>query len=100
MTDEDWIDVGELVRITNGEGFRLKEDDTLFDPSLVELTVRAPDGTVTDLSGDVQTDSTGLYYADMTPDAPGRWRFKWYGDDIITQSSFLVRVDRVGEVGS
>jgi hypothetical protein len=94
----DNIDLGEVVRITNGDGFQLKPDNTPFDPISVELTVRAPDGTVLDISGSVQSDSTGLYYADLVVDQADVWTFRWNGDSVIEEGAFYVRRSAVGVV--
>lgn len=47
----------------------------LTTPSDVDLVVTAPDGT--ESSPSVNNPSTGLYQATVTPDAAGRWRYKW-----------------------
>jgi hypothetical protein len=94
MSSTDHIDVGEVVRITNGDGFKTKPAGTLFDPVDVELTLRTPSGTTVDLTDDVQTSSTGLYYADYTPDESGIHWYRWNGDSVIEQNRFVV-VDRM-----
>jgi hypothetical protein len=42
----------------------------------------------------VQTSSTGLYYADYTPDESGIHWYRWNGDSVIEQNRFVV-VDRM-----
>ena len=96
----EYIDVGEIVRITTGEGFKTKPAGTLFDPTVVELTVRTPSGTVTDESVNVVNDSTGIYHADVTVDEAGWWWFHWDGDSVIEEGTFHVRAPVVGEVTS
>jgi uncharacterized protein YfaS (alpha-2-macroglobulin family) len=96
----DKIDVGEIVRITNGDGFKTKPAEELFDPVDVELTVRSPSGDVTDLTADVIQDSEGLYHADLTVDETGVWWFRWDGDAVIEEGAFIVRPRRVSEAES
>lgn len=97
----DLIDVGEIVRVTNGDGFQLKPAMTLFDPSVVTLTVKSPSGSVTLYEEDVlQNDSVGLWHYDLTADEAGRWHFKWDGDQVIEQGYFYVVKDEVGEAES
>jgi len=96
----DRIDVGDIVRITNGDGFKLKPSGELFDPSLVELTLRTPDGDSVDLTADIQTDSEGLYYADYTAEQEGVHWFRWEGDSVVEQALFVVINRRVPEPGS
>lgn len=92
----DLIYPGEIVRITNGDGFERKPETdppTLFDPASVVLTVRSPSGVVTTPAP--SKDSTGVYHADITVDESGRWWYEWNGDSIINEGSFPVTPRKV-----
>lgn len=87
----DLIYPGEIVRITNGDGFERKPETdppTLFDPASVVLTVRSPSGDVT--TPTPSKDSTGVYHADITVDESGRWAYRWSGDSVENESYFDV----------
>lgn len=62
------------INLQNSSG-----DDT--DPATVAIDVRSPSGietTYTYLTDDeVQKESAGDYTADITPDEPGRWTYRW-----------------------
>lgn len=97
----DLIYPGEIVRITNGDGFQRKPDLTLFDPVDVTLTVRSPSGVVTEgayptgTDFNVAKDTTGKYHADITVDESGRWTYQWAGDAVINEGAFRVWRSRV-----
>ena len=50
--------------------------NALSDPTAIVLTMRSGTG-VTDISGDVDKDSTGKYHADYLPTAEGVHEYKW-----------------------
>lgn len=92
----DLIYPGETVRITNGEGFKVKPGLTVFDPVDVTLTVKSPSGDVTTgeyptgTDFNVSKDSTGKYHADITVDESGHWTYAWEGDSVENQDWFSV----------
>jgi hypothetical protein len=46
-----------------------------INPATVTLSQTAPDGTITSISP--TNSATGIYYADIVLDAPGRWTFEY-----------------------
>jgi hypothetical protein len=69
------------------------------DPATVVFRAKSRFGTeVTYTYGtDAQLgkESTGNYYADLTPDAPGRWHYRWQttgtGTTLRTEGDFVVQ---------
>ncbi len=52
----------------------------LADPTTVQVKVKAPDGTVasyTWASGQVQRDSVGNFYYDLSLASSGNWAYRW-----------------------
>lgn len=69
---------GTPVRLT----LALYDDDgNPVDPDAVTFKLMSPCGAVTSyvygVDTQVQKASAGNYYADVTPDAGGRWPFRW-----------------------
>lgn len=94
---EDRFEIGELVRLTRTF---VNLAGTATDPSTVKVRLRSPDGTVTE--GDATNDTTavGVFYFDVTPTVPGRWRYRWVstGDPQLRPTgTFWVNRDLVGE---
>ena len=82
--------VGTLVRltfaVTAGSGAPAA-------PSTVALTLRSPDGSVTDLSAAVVNDGVGLYHADYLPSEVGVYLYYWVAAgaaDVTEQGKFQV----------
>jgi hypothetical protein len=95
---------GTPFRVTcnfeDGEG-----DDV--DPTTVTLKTISPCGTersyVYGTDSEVQKDSTGNYYGDITPDRAGRWRFRWESTGAFTttaiEDSFIVQASQFSPYG-
>jgi hypothetical protein len=77
------------IRFTDADG-------TLTDPATVKFRTCDPCGrsvTYTYLTDpEIQKESTGVYYADVTPDRGGRWNYRWEttGPVFATEDSFIV----------
>jgi len=88
--------IGDTIRV---KATFKDADDALSDPSTVTVTVYEPDGTETDYTltgGGVQKESTGVYYADITPTQAGiHWyRFSSTGNPaLIEEANFFVVPD-------
>lgn len=87
---------GTPVRLT----LALYDDDgNPVDPDAVTFKLMSPCGAVTSyvygVDTQVQKASTGNYYADVTPDAGGRWPFRWEttgdGKTITKEGDILVQ---------
>ncbi len=78
------------INLTDSSG-----NDT--DPETVLIKIMSPCGVETTYTyGDddeVTKQSVGDYAADITPDSPGRWRFRWETTNgvIALESDFLVQ---------
>lgn len=109
-------DIGDVV--TLWAVFR-DEDGAQTDPTTVTLSVRDPQGNVTDAgadaaeagdeeaaeaaTGETLTGVTGVYRADLPVTLGGRWRYRWDATGDIAESetgSFYARRDLVGEIES
>ncbi len=74
---------GKLYQI--GDMLRLQvaftdADSVAVDPTTIALTVLEPDATETEYtyaSGDIERDSTGTYFYDLTVDQAGIHFYKW-----------------------
>jgi len=72
-------------------------DDT--DPSTITLRLISPAGVETSYvyltDDEVQQTDAGDYTCDVTPDEPGRWRFRWEttgdGTTVASEGDFLVQ---------
>lgn len=72
-------DIGDLAKVsaafTNAAG-------AAIDPTVVKLTVKKPDGTLTTYTygvGDtIVKDSTGNYHANIDLTLAGTWRYRWF----------------------
>lgn len=68
-----------------------------YDPTTVKIRVFDPLGTETEYifgtNSEIQKSSVGDYTADITPDQPGRWHFRWQttGAVIAVEGDFLVQ---------
>jgi hypothetical protein len=95
-------------RIFPGNVFRVSntftdEDGTLVDPATVSLRTYDPSGRISaplvyGTDAEMQRVSAGYYTCDITPDAAGRWHFRWTtttptsadeGDFIVIDSPFV-----------
>ena len=88
------FDIGDRVRIT---ATFTDLAGAVADPTTVALTVKAPDGTLTSPSN--SKDSTGVYHADVNPDASGTWWYRWTGTGALVaaeEGTFSVRQRQVG----
>ena len=69
------------------------------DPTTVTFKTMSPSGTETSYvyltDSEIQKESVGDYYADITPDEAGRWFFRWVttgtGTTIAIEGDFLVQ---------
>lgn len=72
--------VGQVARLYTLEW---SQEGVAGDPPVVQCLVKKPDGTTTTytyLGGpEIQRDGPGLYYVDITLNAPGIWKYKWQG---------------------
>lgn len=74
-------------------------DGTDLDPSTdVILKTYSPAGVITTYSyvaTEVEKESTGDYYVEVTPDEAGRWRYRWQatgeGTKKVVEGSFVVQ---------
>lgn len=64
-------DIGDKVRVS---GTFKDVDDNLVDPSAVVIKFKAPDTTITTPA--VSHPGTGIYYADQSITAPGKWFYR------------------------
>ncbi len=58
----------------------------LADPTTVQCKVKAPDGTVSSYTwagGQIQRDSLGNFYYDLTLAASGSWAYRWKGTGAV-----------------
>ena len=90
-------EIGATVRVT---GTFEDSTGTVRDPTAVYVTICDPDGLKTTydyaVSG-ITKSSTGVYYADVDANKPGRWYYRWYSTGsykAASESSFTV-VDAV-----
>lgn len=68
-------DIGDEVTTTT----TITVDGILTDPATIELTVTAPDGTTS--TPPPTNPSTGVYEAEFTVNAAGRWLWTWSATD-------------------
>jgi hypothetical protein len=59
----------------------------LTDPTTVTISIEEPDGTLTPYTYPATVDklSTGVFYKDFIPDAPGRWKARAIGTGAVAQ---------------
>jgi hypothetical protein len=67
------FDIGDQVRLT--AAFAVGGTPTA--PTTLVLTITAPDGTAT--TPTPVSESTGVYYHDLTPTQAGWYRYRWVG---------------------
>lgn len=83
--------VGDLMRLS--AEFR-DENDTLADPTTVELRYKKPNGQKYKInSGSITKDDTGKYHYDLSIDLSGTWYYLWKGAgavQAVEQGSFPV----------
>jgi hypothetical protein len=93
MADE-LFDLGDTVRLEH-DFYSLA--GVLTDPTTIKCVIRAPDTTEvtrTYAGATVSKTSTGLYYTDYAPAAPGLYRVRWVGTGTVAsaeESAFTVR---------
>lgn len=76
-----------------------REDGSDVDPATVRLKTMSPSGAETTYAygtdDEVVQVDTGDYYADLTPDEAGRWRYRWYTTGVNTtavlENDFVVQ---------
>lgn len=72
------------------------DEGTLTDPDTVMVKTSDPcGGEATYAFGsdaEIQQDSTGVYYCDLTPNSAGRWHYRWQttGPVFAIEDSFIV----------
>ena len=79
-------DVGDIIRL---QATFKDSTGALVDPTTVVLKVKTPalvTSTYTYALAQVTRASLGVYYKDVTPDAAGVWRFRWYATGTPTLS--------------
>jgi hypothetical protein len=99
-------DYGDLVRVDTGEdGFRDELLGGALDPDTVNLTIRAPDGTITNYvygtDAEIVRDDLGKYHADIDANQSGAWRYRWWSTgtgQASEERQFQVRVALAVEV--
>ena len=73
-------DLGDLVRVT--AEFRDPSTNAYIEPTIVKLSVKTPDGTVTtyvyDTDASMKRTDIGQYYSDLNANAAGRWYYRWW----------------------
>jgi hypothetical protein len=75
---QPWL-VGRRFRIV----VEFKAGENPVNPDALELSIRAPDGSVEQLgAGQVIQDETGTYFYDLIPDQSGMWAFTWTGTGV------------------
>lgn len=75
--------VGESARGT----FTTTIAGVLTNATEVTLTITEPDGSTASYTlsgGTVETDTTGVYYKDVTLDTAGRWEWNWASTGDVT----------------
>lgn len=104
------VDVGDTIRLTGT--FKAgtytvtagvpSMTYALADPTTVTLTVVPPTASSTAYTyagGTVTKSTTGVFYRDLTPDAPGEWRIRWVGTGTVAaveEGVLFVRDRQVG----
>lgn len=83
-------DVGDTVRVT--ATFR-NENGALDDPADVACIIRRPNGV--NIEPTPTSSSTGIWSATVNIDDSGVWRYRFEGDDVAEEGSFVVRRQRV-----
>jgi hypothetical protein len=76
--DIETYEIGQLVRLT---ARFTNAADRAIDPDTVSCTVTTPSGsssTSTYAGGAVKKDSVGHYHLDVSANADGDWRFRWF----------------------
>lgn len=88
-------DLGDQVRLTASF---TNSDGTAIDPTVITVKYAAPDGSVTDLTYDIDLnvirEADGAYYVDFVPPAAGTWRYRWEASGAVTaaaEGAFQVR---------
>ena len=69
------------------------------DPATVVFKTMSPCGTLSTLTyltdADLGRTAAGEYFADITPDTPGRWTYRWEstgtGTTLRTEGDFLIQ---------
>ena len=98
--------IGDIVRLA----VNYSSIGTDIDPETVALKIMSPCGIVTTLTYGVDPEigftDTGDYYCDYSPNASGRWRYRWVstgtntvsaleGDFLVQHSPFFDDVPRL-----
>lgn len=85
------INEGDVRRVSVAFSAPDPEDTETFiptDPTTIVLYYKKPGEDFTTLTYGVDTevekDSTGNYYCDLTLDAAGLWRYEWEGTGAVT----------------
>jgi hypothetical protein len=87
-------DIGDTVRVT---GTFTDATDSLRDPTAINLTIRSPNGRVTNITyaaGQIIKSGTGVYYYDVDANEPGRWFYRFWSTGSYKaagEESFLIR---------
>lgn len=75
------------------------QDDMFFEPSEMRLSVKAPSGTITTVSGAELTIASGYYFYYYKPETRGWYEYEsWVKDSAgreITKSNGFEIIDRV-----
>jgi hypothetical protein len=114
-TDSVTMDIGDVLTVFHQFVDNITGEPT--EPDDPVLTLKAPDGEVTEVDihavvdadelvaaaeelGVTLADGTGVYAASIEPDTHGRWWYRWKGDGAAKTAGevgFNVRRRRVGE---
>lgn len=86
--------LGQKVRVA----VQFQKNGLDANPTTITLRVRKPDlTTVTYIYGvasEIVQESTGNFYADVSGDKDGRWRYRWIGTgnvETAIEGNFVVR---------
>ncbi len=71
------VDIGDKVTLT----FEVRVAGVLTNATTKTIVVTKPDGTTLSPAPTITSPSTGLYSADVYPDAAGEWLYRWAAFD-------------------
>lgn len=82
-------EVGALVRVTG----TFTDSNGAADPTAITLYVKDPSGSITeltydsDVSSDIASSGTGVFYSDIDIDESGKWFYKFKGTGAVQAAS-------------
>lgn len=78
-TNDTGYDIGDIVKLHAV----LQDSDTeeYLEPGVLTLKIKSPTGTQTNYvygtDPEITKESTGRYLAEVEPDVPGAWGYRW-----------------------